>query len=208
MARSHVMQTPPPGRRTPVPTTRGFSRPRRSRLRRRPWARLAAFVALPTTSLLLASGTGGPGTVARLMSVPGPDEPSSSTSAALSGSLGAAAGPGGGPGAPALNSLGMGGGYAPTIEIASSVLDPQNGAPKFPMSAVLMSAYRAAVAQSPNGCHLTVPLLAAIGQVESGSLVGRTLDSGHRLAEPLYGPVLDGNGFAAIVDTDNGALDG
>jgi hypothetical protein len=71
---------------------------------------------------------------------------------------------------------------------------------------VLLKAYRSAVAGSPESCHLPVSLLAAIGQVESGSLVGRPVDAQHRTA--VFGPVLDGNGFAAIPDTDHGAWDG
>jgi hypothetical protein len=51
-------------------------------------------------------------------------------------------------------------------------------------------------------------LLAAIGQVESGSLAGRSIDSGHRAVPPVLGPVLDGGSFAAIPDTDHGRLDG
>ena len=56
-------------------------------------------------------------------------------------------------------------------------------------------------------CHLPASLLAAIGEVESGSLAGRPLDAQHRTS--IFGPVLDGHhGFRAIADTDNGRLDG
>lgn len=72
----------------------------------------------------------------------------------------------------------------------------------------LWAAYRHAVATSPPGCHLPVELLAAIGEVESGSLAGRRLDAGHRPVPPVQGPVLDGNGYAAIRDTDQGRWDG
>ncbi|NUS51519.1 MAG: lytic transglycosylase domain-containing protein, partial [Nocardioidaceae bacterium] len=58
----------------------------------------------------------------------------------------------------------------------------------------------------PTSCHLPVSLLAAIGQVESGSLVGHPVDAQHRTS--VLGPVLDGNGFAAIRDTDHGRWDG
>ncbi|MDX6299254.1 MAG: hypothetical protein QOF53_468, partial [Nocardioidaceae bacterium] len=71
---------------------------------------------------------------------------------------------------------------------------------------VLLDAYRSAVATAPQACNLPVSLLAAIGEVESGSLVGRSIDAHHRTF--VLGPVLDGNGFAAIPDTDNGRLDG
>lgn len=40
------------------------------------------------------------------------------------------------------------------------------------ISAVLLRAYRSAVDRAPHACHLPVSLLAAVGQVESGSLVG------------------------------------
>ncbi|MET0998767.1 MAG: lytic murein transglycosylase [Marmoricola sp.] len=72
----------------------------------------------------------------------------------------------------------------------------------------LVDAYSLAVAASPLDCHLTVSLLAAIGQVESGNLVGHGLDSEHRAVPAILGPVLDGKRFAAIEDTDNGKLDG
>jgi hypothetical protein len=73
---------------------------------------------------------------------------------------------------------------------------------------VLLAAYRQAVAGSPPACHLPVSLLAAIGQVESASLAGRSIDSAHRAVPPVLGPVLDGAGTAAIPDTDGGRLDG
>ena len=73
---------------------------------------------------------------------------------------------------------------------------------------VLLAAYRQAVAGAPSTCHLPVSLLAAIGQVESGSLAGRSLDANHRAVPPVLGPVLDGLGTAAISDTDRGRLDG
>lgn len=73
---------------------------------------------------------------------------------------------------------------------------------------VLWAAYRSARASAPAACRLPVQLLAAIGQVESGSLAGRSLDSRHRAAPAVLGPVLDGRGFAAIRDTDGGRFDG
>ena len=73
---------------------------------------------------------------------------------------------------------------------------------------VLWSAYRSAVDSAPSSCRLPVELLAAIGQVESGSLAGRGLDRRHRAVPAVLGPVLDGRGFAAISDTDDGRFDG
>ncbi len=72
----------------------------------------------------------------------------------------------------------------------------------------LLAAYRKAVAGAPATCHLPVSLLAAIGQVESGSLAGRSLDAAHRVVPPVLGPLLDGVSFAAFPDTDGGRLDG
>lgn len=72
----------------------------------------------------------------------------------------------------------------------------------------LLAAYRQAVAGAPETCHLSVSLLAAIGQVESGSLAGRSLDTAHRVVPPVFGPVLDGVSFPAFADTDDGRLDG
>ncbi|WP_345503131.1 lytic transglycosylase domain-containing protein [Pedococcus ginsenosidimutans] len=72
---------------------------------------------------------------------------------------------------------------------------------------VLWNAYRSAASSVPTSCHLPVELLAAIGQVESGSLAGRGLDSSHRAVPAVLGPVLDGHGYAAIPDTDAGRWD-
>ncbi len=76
------------------------------------------------------------------------------------------------------------------------------------MPDVLLAAYRRAVDRAAPGCHLPVSLLAAIGQVESGSLVGRRLSATHAAVPPVFGPVLDGVNTAAIRDTDGGRLDG
>jgi membrane-bound lytic murein transglycosylase B len=72
---------------------------------------------------------------------------------------------------------------------------------------ILMAAYQQAVTAAPASCHLTLGLLAAIGQVESGSLAGRTLTASHRAVPPVIGPALNGTGVAAIPDSDGGALD-
>jgi hypothetical protein len=72
---------------------------------------------------------------------------------------------------------------------------------------ILLKAYRSAAASAPASCHLQPSLLAAIGEVETGSLAGRPLDAQHRTS--IFGPVLDGHhGFRAIPDTDNGRWDG
>ncbi len=74
--------------------------------------------------------------------------------------------------------------------------------------AVLAAAYRSAVAKAPPGCHLSVTHLAAIGQVESGSVGGRSVTAGHVVTPAIYGPLLDGGPFAVIRDTDRGVYDG
>jgi Transglycosylase SLT domain len=93
----------------------------------------------------------------------------------------------------------------PAIRIAATGVTA-GAAVQLDIADVLLDAYRAAVTRSPAGCHLPVSLLAAIGQVESGSLVGLPIDRAHRTS--VVGPVLDGNGFAAIPDTDGGYWDG
>ena len=74
--------------------------------------------------------------------------------------------------------------------------------------AVLAAAYRRAVSHAPAGCHLQVAHLAALGQVESGSIGGRSVTSDHRVTPAIYGPLLDGGPFAVIRDSDGGAYDG
>src|SRR3954452_8840412 len=93
----------------------------------------------------------------------------------------------------------------PAIHIASSGPTIHN-AVRVDIADVLLRAYRSAADGAPASCHVPVSLLAAIGQVESGSLVGRPLDAEHRTS--VLGPVLNGNGFAAIPDTDHGKWDG
>ena len=70
------------------------------------------------------------------------------------------------------------------------------------------AAYALAVASAPARCHLTTSVLAAIGQVESGNLVGRTLDDHSRPVPAILGPVLDGTRWRAVPDTDGGRWDG
>jgi hypothetical protein len=80
-------------------------------------------------------------------------------------------------------------------------------APTQDLTADLLAAYTLAVAVSPTQCHLTPPVLAAIGQVESGNLAGHTIDSAHRVSPEILGPVLDGKKYRAVKDTDAGHLD-
>jgi hypothetical protein len=95
--------------------------------------------------------------------------------------------------------------FEPAVRIAATDV-PADGPVQVDIADVLLDAYRSAVAGAPVACHLPVSLLAAIGQVESGSLAGRPVDAQHRTS--VLGPVLDGHGFAAIHDTDQGRWDG
>lgn len=77
--------------------------------------------------------------------------------------------------------------------------------------ATLLDAYRRAsdtVGLAQPGCHLPMELLAAIGKVETNHARGGQVDADGTTSHPILGPVLDGNGFAAIPDTDGGLLDG
>ncbi|WP_431676318.1 lytic transglycosylase domain-containing protein [Kitasatospora sp. KL5] len=79
------------------------------------------------------------------------------------------------------------------------------------LPAAVLDAYRraeATLAAEDPGCHLPWQLLAAIGQVESGQARGGRLDAAGTTPVPILGPALDGNGFAAIPDTDHGIHDG
>ncbi|MFE6164850.1 lytic transglycosylase domain-containing protein [Streptomyces sp. NPDC056486] len=76
--------------------------------------------------------------------------------------------------------------------------------------ATVLDAYKkaeASLATSKPGCNLPWQLLAAIGKVESGQARGGRVDANGTTIAPILGPVLDGNGFAKITDTDNGAYD-
>lgn len=77
--------------------------------------------------------------------------------------------------------------------------------------ATVLAAYRGAasvIGRSDPGCRLPWQLLAAIGKVESGQARGGRVDAAGTTLSPILGPVLDGNGFAAIRDTDGGRYDG
>ena len=60
------------------------------------------------------------------------------------------------------------------------------------------------------GCGIGWNTVAAVGFVESahGSYGGGSLNSAGQASGPIVGPSLNGVGFAAIADTDAGALDG
>ena len=71
-----------------------------------------------------------------------------------------------------------------------------------------LSAYKAAAASYGSRCSLGWEVLAAIGRAESGHARGGQLFDDGTTWEPILGPVLDGNGFARISDSDDGRLDG
>lgn len=77
--------------------------------------------------------------------------------------------------------------------------------------ATVLDAYKkaeAALRESKPGCNLPWQLLAAIGKVESGQARGGNVAADGTTISPILGPVLNGNGFANISDTDNGVYDG
>ncbi len=94
------------------------------------------------------------------------------------------------------------GGTSPAVSI------PGGGAS---LPTTVLAAYQraeATLAQTDPGCHLPWQLLAAIGQVESGQARGGAVDANGTTYTPILGPVLDGDGFANISDTDGGRYDG
>jgi len=101
---------------------------------------------------------------------------------------------------------------APLAPVTGSGGDPvsvPDGGASLPTT--VLDAYlraEASVAQTDPGCNLPWQLLAAIGQVESGQARGGAVDANGTTYSPILGPVLDGNGFANISDTDNGVYDG
>lgn len=78
--------------------------------------------------------------------------------------------------------------------------------------ATVLAAYQDAtdtLDESQPDCHLTMPLLAAIGRVESGHAHGGNVDAAGTTRTRILGPRLDGApGIAAIRDTDGGVHDG
>lgn len=79
--------------------------------------------------------------------------------------------------------------------------------------ATVLRVYVAAAAaanDSNPGCGIGWNTVAAVGFVESahGTYGGGSLDKDGHATGPIVGPSLNGAGFAAIPDTDGGALDG
>ncbi|MGW4569097.1 lytic transglycosylase domain-containing protein [Streptomyces sp. NPDC004561] len=107
---------------------------------------------------------------------------------------------------PPLNSPNPNPSPSPTANTPVVQGDAEAGIP-----ATVLDAYKKAEAElrsSKPGCNLPWQLLAAIGKVESGQADGGRVDASGTTLSPILGPVLDGNGFALIKDTDHGEYDG
>ncbi|MEU6392122.1 lytic murein transglycosylase [Streptomyces sp. NPDC046939] len=95
---------------------------------------------------------------------------------------------------------------APNMAFPVRQARAQSGIP-----ATVLAAYRRAessVARTDPGCRLPWQLLAAIGKVESGQARGGDVDAHGTTRHRITGPALNGDGFALIRDTENGAWDG
>jgi membrane-bound lytic murein transglycosylase B len=104
----------------------------------------------------------------------------------------------------------------PAVNITKSTIDAQwliRTAARTGVPARALLAYAAAAgmanAEAPT-CRIGWNTVAAIGFIESahGSHGGGTLTATGQASRPIIGPSLNGEGFAAIPDTDAGALDG
>jgi hypothetical protein len=102
---------------------------------------------------------------------------------------------------------------SPTPSTGTGTPDPgpaSGGSTESGIPATVLAAYKQAEAElrgtNPQ-CHLPWQLLAAIGKVESGQARGGEVDANGTTLKPILGPVLDGNGFADITDTDHGLYD-
>ncbi|MGW1467794.1 lytic murein transglycosylase [Streptomyces sp. NPDC002308] len=93
----------------------------------------------------------------------------------------------------------------PSTSVGLPATSAESGIP-----ASVLAAYQQAqstIAGTDPACRLPWQLLAAIGKVESGQARGGKVDTSGTTLSPILGPALDGNGFALIPDTDNGAYD-
>ncbi|WLQ33221.1 lytic transglycosylase domain-containing protein [Streptomyces castrisilvae] len=93
----------------------------------------------------------------------------------------------------------------------TSAVLPVTGSAESGIPASVLAAYKKAertVAGTDAACRLPWQLLAAIGKVESGQARGGKVDAQGTTLTPILGPALNGQGFALIKDTDNGAYDG
>ncbi|HYQ62326.1 hypothetical protein [Actinophytocola sp.] len=90
------------------------------------------------------------------------------------------------------------GGDAPT--------DDQLGIPGNMLEAYMNAADM--LAESQPSCNLDWSLIASVGRIESNHARGGKIDDNGDTVPKIFGPVLDGGGFAAIRDSDGGRLDG
>ncbi|MFF7792550.1 lytic murein transglycosylase [Streptomyces sp. NPDC007991] len=100
---------------------------------------------------------------------------------------------------------------SPSPAPSTGPLPTPSGTAEAGIPATVLDAYKkaeAALRDSKPGCNLPWQLLAAIGRVESGQARGGRVTADGTTVSPILGPQLDGNGFALIKDTDNGAYDG
>jgi hypothetical protein len=89
----------------------------------------------------------------------------------------------------------------------ASVAPGPDGIPGIPYAAYQRA--QQALAASAPGCHLSWPVLAAVGRVESGHAEGGRVDASGRTLDTILGPRLDGTaGLPRVADTDSGGLDG
>jgi membrane-bound lytic murein transglycosylase B len=100
---------------------------------------------------------------------------------------------------------------SPTPAASATPQHAREGAGASGIPATVLAAYRRAessIGKSDPGCRLPWQLLAAIGKVESGQARGGAVDAHGTTLKPILGPVLNGDGFADITDTDEGVFDG
>ncbi|MET9380613.1 lytic transglycosylase domain-containing protein [Streptomyces sp. NPDC002928] len=100
---------------------------------------------------------------------------------------------------------------SPSPAPSASTSPAATGTTEAGIPATVLDAYKKAaaeLAESKAGCNLPWELLAAIGKVESGQARGGNVDANGTTLSRILGPKLNGNGFAYIQDTDNGAYDG
>ncbi|WP_207207013.1 lytic transglycosylase domain-containing protein [Agromyces binzhouensis] len=97
----------------------------------------------------------------------------------------------------------------PEVEVDwLSVVAEATGIPARALSAYALA--HVAIAEEEPTCGLDWTTIAAIGAIESGhgSHGGSVLEASGMVRPTILGPALDGDGVAAIHDTDGGVLDG
>ncbi|WP_052710793.1 lytic transglycosylase domain-containing protein [Pseudofrankia sp. DC12] len=110
-------------------------------------------------------------------------------------------------------------GQPPTGALATAAANPTSAPSLVTLTAAdrripapVLAAYQQAattLTSEQPGCRLRWQLLAGIGKVESGNATGRQISPDGTVSPTILGPRLTGGGgFARILDTDRGALDG